>query len=76
VASGPYPDSVEWRVRLTGNDRETRVSESFRVLRMPRLMEWALWLAVPGHRDRTADLVADLARLKDVVETGVRPRSA
>jgi hypothetical protein len=41
---------------------------------MPRLMEWLLWLAVPGHRDRTVDLAEDLLRLKAVVESGDRPR--
>jgi hypothetical protein len=47
--------------------------ESFRVLRMPRLMEWLLWLVVPRHRDRTADLAADLLRLKGVVESSGEP---
>jgi hypothetical protein len=34
-------------------------------------MEWVLWIAAPWHRDRTADLVEDLARLKIVVESSV-----
>lgn len=64
----PYLDSVEWCVRLDEDGAGTRVSESFQVLRIPRLMEWSLWLVMPAHRDRTLDLVDDLARLKAVVE--------
>jgi uncharacterized protein YndB with AHSA1/START domain len=72
IARRPYPDSVEWRVVLDDEGASTRVSESFEVLNMPRLMEWFLWLALPAHRDRTADLVEDLGRLKVVVESGDR----
>lgn len=65
----PYPDSVEWSIRLVEDGTGTRVSESFEVLKLPRLMEGWLWLLLPSHRDRTADLGADLARLKGVVES-------
>jgi uncharacterized protein YndB with AHSA1/START domain len=68
VPSGPYPDSVEWRLRLTGDATGTIVSESFHVLRIPRLMEWGIAVVMPAHRDRTADLADDLARLKLVIE--------
>jgi hypothetical protein len=70
VARPPYPDAVEWCMTLDQNGAETLVRESFQVLHMPRLMEWLLWLAAPGHRDRTDDLFEDLARLKVVVESG------
>lgn len=70
VARPPYPDSVEWRLILDDDGEKTRVSESFEVLDMPRLMEWLVWFAMPAHRDRTADLVEDLSRLKVVVESG------
>ena len=72
VARAPYPDSVEWRLSLAEDVAGTRVSESFQVLTMPRLMERLLWLAMPAHRDRTADLVEDLQRLKGLIESGDR----
>jgi uncharacterized protein YndB with AHSA1/START domain len=68
IPSGPYPDSVEWRIDLAPEDGGTRVRESFTVLAMPRLMEWLLWLVVPAHRDRTHDLQSDLERLKRLAE--------
>ena len=70
VARAPYFDSSEWRLHLTADDAGTHVSESFQVLRIPRLMEWTLWLAMPAHRDRTDDLADDLKRLKILVESG------
>ncbi|MGH3733011.1 MAG: SRPBCC family protein [Acidimicrobiales bacterium] len=68
VPSGPYLDSVEWRLSLTADAEGTLVRESFRVLRIPRLMEWGIAVVMPAHRDRTTDLADDLARLKLVVE--------
>jgi len=65
----PYLDSVEWRLSLTEDRTGTRVRESFHVLHLPRLMEGFFWLIMPSHRDRTADLVEDLGRLKAVVES-------
>jgi hypothetical protein len=72
VARAPYLDSVEWRLSLAEDEAGTRVSESFQVITMPRLMERLLWLAMPDHRDRTADLVEDLERLKGLVQLGDR----
>jgi hypothetical protein len=72
VARAPYLDSSEWRVSLVEDGVGTRVTESFEVLKIPRLMEWLVWFAMPAHRDRTADLVEDLGRLKVVVESGGR----
>jgi uncharacterized protein YndB with AHSA1/START domain len=72
VARFPYLDSSEWRVTLDEDGTGTRVIQSFHVLTIPRLMERLIWLVMPAHRDRTADLAEDLARLKDVVESGDR----
>jgi uncharacterized protein YndB with AHSA1/START domain len=72
VARLPYLDSTEWRVNLVADGAGTRISESFEVLKMSRLMERMLWVAMPAHRDRTADLLADLGRLKAVVESADR----
>ncbi len=74
IPSGPYPDSVEWQIDLIPDNGRTRVRESFTVLVMPRLMEWLLWVAVPGHRDRTSELESDLERLKHLVEKSSTPR--
>ena len=65
----PFPDSVEWRLSISSEESGTRVEESFRVLSMPRVMSWLVPLAVPAHRDRTADLYEDLGRLKAIVES-------
>ena len=72
VPSGPYPDSVEWRLSMIEDGSGTRVNESFRVLKLPRVMEWLVGVAVPAHRDRTQDLLDDLGRLKVVVEAEAR----
>jgi uncharacterized protein YndB with AHSA1/START domain len=70
VARAPYLDSTEWRMSLVEEGEGTRVSESFQVLKMSRLIEAILWLAMPAHRDRNTELADDLARLKGVVESG------
>ena len=70
IARVPYLDSSEWRVSLVEDGTGTRVTQSFHVLTIPRLMERLIWLVMPAHRDRTTDLAEDLARLKDVVESG------
>ena len=69
VARAPYLDSTEWRVSLAADVAGTRISETFEVLKMSRLMERLLWVAMPAHRDRSSDLLADLGRLKGVVES-------
>jgi hypothetical protein len=33
-------------------------------------MEWGVGIAMPAHRDRSTDLVDDLGRLKELVESG------
>jgi hypothetical protein len=72
VPHPPYPDSVEWELRLEPVDAGTRVSQSFRVVRIPRIMEWGIGVVMPAHQDRTADLSDDLGRLKALVESGER----
>jgi len=68
----PYPDSIEWRLSLVDTDGGTKVSESYRVVKITKLMEWLVGLAMPVHLDRTADLLADLTRLQGVVESADR----
>ena len=68
VPSGPYPDSVEWRLTLRPEGGATRVSESYRIVHIPRLMEWMISAFFPPHRDRTSDLQTDLGRLQALVD--------
>ena len=69
VPGFPYPDSVEWELRLAEKDGGTLVTESFQVLKIPKLMEWMIGVAMPAHEDRTQDLAEDLGRLKHLVES-------
>jgi len=64
VPGGPYLDSVEWRITLRPEGDGTRVTESYRVVHIPKLMEWAISTFFPPHRDRTRDLQEDLERLR------------
>jgi uncharacterized protein YndB with AHSA1/START domain len=65
----PYPDSVQWELSLLETDSGTTVTESFEVVKIPKVMEWGIGVAMPAHRDRSADLGEDLLRLKKVVES-------
>ena len=65
----PYPDSVQWELSLVEADSGTTVTESFEVVKIPKVMEWGIGVAMPAHRDRSADLGEDLLRLKKVVES-------
>lgn len=62
-----YPDSSEWRITLEEVEGGTRISQSFRVLRAPKVLGVIYALLIPAHRDRTAALMDDLRRL------GTRP---
>jgi hemerythrin-like domain-containing protein len=61
-----YPDSSEWRIRLEQADRGTRIEQSFRVLRAPKVLDVVYATIVPVHRDRSEALTEDLRRLGDV----------
>jgi hypothetical protein len=58
-----YPDSTEWRIRLATEGRGTRITQSFDVVRTPRLLDPVYARLVPGHQDRDARLADDLVRL-------------
>lgn len=68
VARFPYLDSTEWQLCLTEVAAATEVTETFEILRLSRAMEGLFNVVMPAHRDRSADLGADLDRLKLVVE--------
>ena len=68
----PYLDSSEWKLILTEEGSKTRVTEAFEILRLSKAMEGAINVFMPAHRDRNADLAADLDRLKSLIES-VKP---
>jgi hypothetical protein len=68
VARFPYLDSVEWKLILAEERSATRVIEAFEILRLSKGVEGVLNVVMPAHRDRSADLAADLDRLKSLVE--------
>jgi uncharacterized protein YndB with AHSA1/START domain len=70
LARFPYLDSTEWQLRLSADGSATRVLERFEILRLSKAMEGLFNILMPAHRDRTADLAADLGRLKSLVEAG------
>ena len=70
VARFPYLDSTEWQLRLAEDGSSTRVTEAFEIVRLSRAIEGFLYVVMPQHRDRSADLAADLDRLKSLVEAG------
>jgi len=61
-----YPDSTEWRIRLAPEGRGTRITQSFRLVRMPGLLDPVYAVVNPDHRDRDARLADDLARIGTV----------
>ena len=59
-------DSTEWRLRVDAAEGGCRVTQSFQILKFPRLVELATVVFNPAHRDRTAALREDLVRLGNV----------
>jgi hypothetical protein len=72
MPGGIYPDSVEWEVALELVGAGTAVRLSYAVVQLPKVMELAIDVFFPPHRDRTVDLAQDLGRLKALVETSQR----
>jgi hypothetical protein len=72
VPTALYPDSSEWRIALGKVEAGTTISQSFRVLRAPKVLSVLYALLIPTHRDRTAALTEDLKRIGEVAR---RPRT-
>ena len=66
------PDSTEWTLELTDEGDHTRLTESMRILQIPGRYERLFALVLPQHRDRTADLQADLDRVRERIEDSRR----
>ena len=69
TSGGLPPDSTRWRFLLEPTDGGTRVTQSFQILKFPRLVELATVLLNPAHRDRSQALRGDLTRLGEVSAT-------
>ena len=61
-----YPDSVEWMIRLHEADGGTKIEQTYRVLKIPEILDRFYAVIIPGHRDRTDALTEDLRRLGTV----------
>lgn len=71
IATWRFVDSTEWRIVLEPVDAgRTRVVQAYQVVRCPRWWEWLVARVNPPHRDRSAALAADLARLGVVAGAG------
>ena len=70
VPSWLYPDSTEWRIRLQPSGRGTRITQTFRVLHAPWLLDRLYARLIPSHQDRDARLAADLERLGAAARRG------
>lgn len=65
-----YRDSTAWRVNLVAADHGTRIVQSFEVLQLSPIVAALYAAVVPGHRDRSYALRADLDRLAALAERG------
>jgi hypothetical protein len=69
-----YRDSTQWRVQLLpGANGGTRIEQSFRVLRLSRLMSFVFATFLPAHTDRREALLGDLHRLAALAEASSTP---
>lgn len=73
VPSALFPDSTEWRIRLEPAGRGTAITQSFRVLRAPWLLDRLYARMIPSHQDRDARLAEDLARIGAAARRPVAP---
>ena len=64
------PDSTRWEFELTSNGVGSTLTERMQVLQIPGIYDRLFAAVLPQHRDRTADLQADLRRIKTSVEAG------
>jgi uncharacterized protein YndB with AHSA1/START domain len=65
VPKGFYRDSTTWRISLEPTAEGTRIHQSYD-LTAPDWLLRLIWHVMPTHRDRTAELEADLRRLGEV----------
>jgi uncharacterized membrane protein len=62
------PDSTRWEFELSPAGAGTKLTERMQVLQIPGFYDRLFAAMLPAHRDRTADLEADLGRIKARIE--------
>lgn len=68
VPTAFYPDSSVWQIVLDVVDGGTQITQSFEVVKVPKVLGVLYGVLIKGHRDRTAALAEDLHRLGRVAE--------
>lgn len=63
-----FHDSTEWHWTLEPKAGGTRITQRYRVRRLPLWADRLLWLATPAHHDRRAALARDLEALAALAE--------
>ncbi|MET3960439.1 uncharacterized protein YndB with AHSA1/START domain [Marmoricola sp. OAE513] len=59
-------DATRWSFELEAVPEGTRITETYQIEKMPRLLEAAVVRLMPTHLDRAAAMAGDLARLGDL----------
>jgi hypothetical protein len=76
VPSVGFPDSCEWRIELEPVGGDTRIVQSFKVLRAPAVLAIVYAALVPTHRGRSTELADDLRRLGEVAAEDARDQAS
>ena len=58
-----YRDSTIWTYVIEPTERGSRITQSFEIVRLGKVMDRVLYAAVPAHRDRSEALEGDVRRL-------------
>lgn len=70
-----YPDSSEWRIRLTPDSMGTRIEQSYEIVKSS-VLEPLYATLLPAHRDRRDALRRDLERIGEIAATEASQVSA
>ena len=62
------PDSTRWEFEVVAKGAGSTLTERMQVLQIPGFYDRLFAAMLPQHRDRTADLQADLQRIKTSIE--------
>jgi uncharacterized protein YndB with AHSA1/START domain len=63
VPSRIYRDSTEWSIVLEPEGTGTRITQTYRVVKLGWFMDRLFYAVAPEHRDRQPALLADLVRI-------------